>query len=157
MPIQVRQIAEPDVTALVEVWNASKKDAYPFLSQEQSRTVAEDLAFYRQHLAGRCRMWVAEDDGGILGFMALEGNYLDRLYVAPARQSRGVGAALLEKAKRLCPQGLRLHTHQKNHAARRFYEKHGFVAVKFGLSPAPENEPDVEYHWKPRGHRDEAP
>jgi hypothetical protein len=44
---------------------------------------------------------------------------------------------------------LELHTHQENYAARRLYEQHGFRAVKFGLSPPPENAPDVEYHWRP--------
>jgi hypothetical protein len=29
------------------------------------------------------------------------------------------------------------------------YEGQGFVAVKYGLSPAPESAPDVEYHWRP--------
>jgi hypothetical protein len=29
------------------------------------------------------------------------------------------------------------------------YEKHGFKAVKFGLSPPPESAPDVEYRWRP--------
>jgi hypothetical protein len=43
---------------------------------------------------------------------------------------------------------LELHTHQENHAARQLYEKHGFRAVKFGLSPPPEGAPDVEYHWR---------
>ena len=27
------------------------------------------------------------------------------------------------------------------------FEKHGFVAVKFGISPPPESAPDVEYAW----------
>jgi ribosomal protein S18 acetylase RimI-like enzyme len=52
-------------------------------------------------------------------------------------------------AKSLSPNGLELHTHQANHAARRLYEKHGFKAVKFGTSPLPESAPDVEYHWRP--------
>jgi hypothetical protein len=47
------------------------------------------------------------------------------------------------------PSGLELRTHQENHAARALYEKQGFVAVGFGLSPPPESAPDVEYHWRP--------
>ncbi len=33
--------------------------------------------------------------------------------------------------------------------ARRFYEKNQFRVVRLGLSPPPENEPDVEYRWRP--------
>ncbi len=29
-----------------------------------------------------------------------------------------------------------------------FYEKNGFIAEKYGISPPPESEPDVEYHWR---------
>jgi ribosomal protein S18 acetylase RimI-like enzyme len=54
------------------------------------------------------------------------------------------------KAQELSPDGLELHTHQENTKARRFYEKHGFEVVRFGVSPPPESAPDVEYHWRPR-------
>jgi ribosomal protein S18 acetylase RimI-like enzyme len=60
-----------------------------------------------------------------------------------------VGLALLETAQTLSPVGLELHTHIENHTARSFYEKHGFRVVRFGMSPPPENEPDVEYAWRP--------
>ena len=34
-------------------------------------------------------------------------------------------------------------------ASRAFYEKHGFRAVRFVVSPPPESEPDVEYQLRP--------
>jgi len=58
-------------------------------------------------------------------------------------------SSLSQLAKAMHPNGLELHTHQENRAARRLYEKHGFKAVKFGVSPPPESAPDVEYHWRP--------
>jgi hypothetical protein len=33
--------------------------------------------------------------------------------------------------------------------ARSFYERRGFRAVQFGVSPPPESEPDVRYAWDP--------
>ena len=30
-----------------------------------------------------------------------------------------------------------------------FYERRGFRAAAYGLSPEPENEPDVKYVWEP--------
>ena len=56
----------------------------------------------------------------------------------------------------LYPDGLELHTHQENVIACAFYEKHGFRAVKFGISPSPESVPDVEYHWRPDGSRGDS-
>ena len=43
----------------------------------------------------------------------------------------------------------RLFTVQVNVNGRAFYEKHGFVIARLGVSPPPESEPDVEYHWRP--------
>ena len=50
---------------------------------------------------------------------------------------------------RQMPAGLRLFTHVDNAPARAFYERLGFRAVAFGVSPPPECLPDVEYAWRP--------
>ena len=92
---------------------------------------------------------MAEAEEGILGYLALKGSYVDRLYVSPLQQRYGNGTALLKHAMERSPTGLELHTHQKNTQARAFYEKLGFVPVHYGISPPPENEPDVEYQWRP--------
>ena len=104
---------------------------------------AEELAYLfcacdRRHLLAN----VDKADGFILR---------DRSTERDVALDRGALAALVEIAfaKTLHPDGLELHTHQENHAARQLYERHGFRAVKFGLSPPPENAPDVEYHWRP--------
>jgi GNAT superfamily N-acetyltransferase len=144
-------LIESESKAVVELWHITKKDAYPYLPLEQARTLEDDSRFFHEKLLPRCDIWVAEQKGRLLGFLAIQGSYIDRLYVSPDVQRIGVGAALITHAMQLCPTGLELHTHQKNMVARNFYEKHGFVAVHFGVSPAPESEPDVEYHWRP-GH-----
>jgi GNAT superfamily N-acetyltransferase len=79
----------------------------------------------------------------------MNGSYLDRLYVDPSEWRQGWGTLFIELAKTRSPQGLELHTHQENRAAHALYEKHGFKAVRFGISPPPESAPDVEYHWRP--------
>ena len=145
----VRAYAEADRDAVVALWNETKRDTYDFIPIEQSRTVDEDRGFFCEHIEPRCALWVAGDDAEITGFLALVGSYVDRLYVRPAAQRRGVGAVLIAHAKSLSPAGLELHTHQRNGKARAFYEKHGFTAFRFGVSPPPESEPDVEYWWRP--------
>ena len=150
--MQVRPLRSDDaaeIDALVRVWNATKRDTYDFIPQERDRTIEDDAAFFRAHILPRCAIWIAVADGAVLGFLALAESYVDRLYVHPDAQRRGVGAALLAKAIELSPAGIELHTHQKNGKARAFYEKHGLVAVRFGISAPPESEPDVEYHWRP--------
>ena len=155
MPHFTVRPARPDETpAIVALWHATKREAYPYLPLEQGRSLEDDLGFFRGHVEPRCRIWVACLGDEIAGFLALDGSYIDRLYIHPTAQRRGAGGALLAEARRFCPHGLELHTHQQNASARAFYERHGFVAVRFGVSPAPESAPDVEYHWRPaRGTR----
>jgi len=74
--------------------------------------------------------------------------FIDQLYVHPDYQNRGIGKALLDWARQLSPEHVWLYTLQINLNARAFYEKNGFIAENFGISPPPESEPDVEYHWR---------
>jgi ribosomal protein S18 acetylase RimI-like enzyme len=99
-------------------------------------------------------VWLAEEDGRLLGFLAIrrsrrdDREVLESLYVEPDAQNRGVGTALLDKAKALRPDGLYLWVFQRNEGARRFYERHGFRLVK--LTDGAENmerEPDALYAW----------
>ena len=62
----------------------------------------------------------------------------------PEAQRSGIGSVLLRAAHALSPAELRLYTFQRNAPARAFYAKHGFAEIAFGVSPAPESEPDVE-------------
>jgi GNAT superfamily N-acetyltransferase len=148
-PMEIRPLAADDVDAVVRLWNTTKRDTYDFIPQERGRSFADDDAFFREHILPRCAIWIAVENGDVLGFLAIAVHYVDRLYVRPDAQRRGVGAALLAKAIEVSPGGIELHTHQRNPKARAFYEKQGLTAVRFGVSPPPESEPDVEYHWRP--------
>jgi ribosomal protein S18 acetylase RimI-like enzyme len=145
----VRPMAEAELDAVVRLWHVSKRVAYPYLPLEQGRTLAEDDHFFRTRIVPQHDVWVAVDGAELVGFLAISGSYIDRLYVHPDRQRRGAGEALLGKARERSPAGLQLSTHQQNLQARAFYEKHGFRAVRFGISPPPESAPDVIYHWMP--------
>ena len=83
-------------------------------------------------------------------FMALGPDMLDHLYIRPGRTGRGIGSRFVGLAKSLRPARLDLYTFQVNGGARRFYERHGFVAIWFGDGSAnEERQPDVRYHWAP--------
>jgi ribosomal protein S18 acetylase RimI-like enzyme len=131
----------------VSMWRTSKRVAFPYVAAMQLYTLADDLAYFRDVLAAKCEIWLAWRDGGIVGLLALDGAFIDQLFVAVETQRTGVGTALVKKAMECSPEGLRLFTFRKNLSARAFYEKHGFTIVRFGVSAPPENEPDVEYRW----------
>ena len=91
--------------------------------------------------------------GYVVGFLAKEGTgRIFSLAVHPAYQGRGAGSALLKELtdifRNFGAVEIILEVRSGNNRARKFYEKHGFVAEKFGTSPPPESEPDIEYHWR---------
>jgi len=146
--IAIRRFEDRDEAALVDVWFRSGKAAYAFLPQWQTLTGARAAEIFRDEISTKCNIWVAVKDGDVVGYLAMQGSYVDRLYVDPKVQRMSCGTLLLNFAKSISPEGLQLCTHQQNLPARKFYEKHGFCAVRFGMSPAPECMPDVEYHWR---------
>jgi GNAT superfamily N-acetyltransferase len=145
----IREFQEADEADVVGVWHRSGKAAYSYLPAWQTLTLHDARTFFRDSILRHCGVWVGTLDADIVAFLAMNGSYVDRMYVDPLEWCKGWGARLLAFAKALHPAGLELHTHQENRAARRLYEKHGFKAVRFGLSPPPECVPDVEYHWRP--------
>ena len=134
---------------MVGVWHRSGLEAYTYLPTWQSFTLEQAADVFRRLLLPGSLLWVGETDGRVVAFLAMRASYIDRLYVDPPEQRKGWGTRLLEHARSISPRGLELHTHVENRVARALYEKHGFVAVGFGVSPAPESAPDVEYHWRP--------
>ena len=145
----IREFEPADTIATASVWYRSGIDEYTYLPDFQSLDELKALEVFEDLILKNPSIWVYESAASIGGFLAMDGSYIDRLYVAPEHQRKGIGATLIAHAKIVSPDHLSLHTHQQNHRARRLYEKSGFVAVRFGLSPPPESVPDVEYHWRP--------
>jgi 8-oxo-dGTP pyrophosphatase MutT (NUDIX family)/ribosomal protein S18 acetylase RimI-like enzyme len=119
--------------------------AYP--PSEVKRWMADEVV-------GRSDMWVADVDGVLAGLMVLgherDGSWIEHLYLDPAWTGRGLGDRFIEIAKQRGPEGLQLWMFQSNERARRFYERHGFVAETLtdGAGNA-ERAPDVRYRWTP--------
>ena len=84
-----------------------------------------------------------------VGLLVLDNEWIDQLYVEPGHTGRGIGADLVAVAKRERPTVLRLWTFEANVGARRFYERHGFVATGFTAGDNEEGAPDVRYEWAP--------
>ncbi|MGZ4725707.1 MAG: GNAT family N-acetyltransferase, partial [Ilumatobacteraceae bacterium] len=64
----------------------------------------------------------------------------------PAWIGRGLGDEFIALARQRQPDGLQLWAFQSNTRARRFYERHGFVAVEFTDGHRnDERWPDVRY------------
>jgi putative acetyltransferase len=150
MKSTIRPYQSTDFDAVIILWRASREVSLPDFQQRKGHFFYEDLAYFREHVLPENNVWVVEEDGRPIAFMAIQDDFINHLYVHPDYWRRGIGQMLLEHARRLSPLHLWLYTLQVNLNARAFYEKNGFVITKLGVSQPPENEPDVKYEWFPR-------
>jgi len=108
---------------------------------------AQDIA-HAARMIDLGRVHVAEQEGAIVGFYALNGEDMDALYVAAANRGQGVGAALLRHAQDAVDR-LALWTFQANSGAQRFYLRQGFAEVqRSDGSNSDEKLPDIKYEWQ---------
>jgi ribosomal protein S18 acetylase RimI-like enzyme len=143
----IREYRQEDFDAVTILWRVAREKLLPEGQTDTGHHFYEDRDYFRNQILKKDCIWVVELDHRPVAFMAMEKEFIDQLYVHPRYQHRGIGKALLEFARSQSPGHIWLYTLQSNVNARAFYEKNGFIAEKFGFSPPPENEPDVEYHW----------
>jgi ribosomal protein S18 acetylase RimI-like enzyme len=149
--VELRPARTDEIDELARLFVRARNEMtyLPRVPEEHVPLIADGI---REHE----EVWLVEDDGRILGFLGIEHSMnldapvLERIYVEPDAQNRGVGSALLDHAKALRPDGIQLWVFQKNEGARRLYERHGFRLVK--LTDGAENmerEPDALSEWRP--------
>jgi putative acetyltransferase len=142
----IREYREEDFDAVTILWRVAREKLLPEGETDTGHNFYEDQAYFQNQVLKKNHVWVVEVERRTAAFMAMENDFIDQLYVHPRHQRSGIGKALLDFARSRSPAHLWLYTLQSNVNARAFYEKNGFVAEKFGISP--EDEPDVEYHWR---------
>ena len=148
----IREYQSDDFDAVTILWRISREKSLPEFQLEKGHFFFEDRNYFQNFVLKSNHIWVVELQNRPIGFMAMNKDFIDQLYIDPDYQRRGIGQSLIDFARERSPEHLWLYTLQVNVSARAFYEKNGFVAEKFGVSPPPESEPDVEYHWHKHLH-----
>lgn len=147
--IVVREAMAADAAAVAHVHVASREVTMPYLPPRR-RSDAQVVAWVRDVVLARAAVWVAERDGRVVGYAAVEGDRLDALYLLADVRRQGIGTLLLDAAKEHRPRGLSLFVFQKNGDARAFYARHGFSVLDLNDgSRNMEGEPDMTMRWEP--------
>ena len=142
----IRRGGAQDVVAIAELFERS----FGTLTFLPVLHTADEHRTWFGRVVEEQEVWVWEENGAILGFSVLGDGMLNYLYLEPDATGRGIGSALLDHAKSGKPDGFTLWTFQQNDGARRFYERHGLRAIRFGDgSGNEEGVPDVQYEWSP--------
>ena len=144
--MSLRRATLDDMTALARLHRRTVQVSLPFLPT--LHTPQEDAWWFCERLYTANEIWLAEDGEGPIGYVAFRPDFIEHLFIRPEAQNAGFGLQLLEKAKQSSAE-LSLWTFQQNAAARRFYERHGFIAVvETDGADNEEKLPDVLYRWR---------
>lgn len=119
----IRRYDECDIDELMKIWLDTNIQAHTFISSDYWRS---NFDMVRKMLPN-AEIYVYEDDSAkqIVGFIGLNGNYIEGIFVKEIMQSKGVGKLLLNYVKKIKP-ALTLSVYQKNKKAIRFYLRENF-------------------------------
>lgn len=121
----IRKYRDQDLDDLLAAWASASEIAHPFLTQEFLDLERENIP---NLYLPNAETWVFEDEGRVVGFVALLGNEVGAIFVHPSHQRRGVGRQLMDKAKELRGE-LVVEVFKANSIGRAFYSKYGFEIV----------------------------
>jgi len=143
MRFTLRRASACDADAIAQVYSTSFR-LLTFLPM--LHTVEEDRRFITNVILKDYEVTVAEDETGIVAFLALRGEEVRLLYTPPDRIGMGAGTQLIDAAKASGIGALELWCFQSNERARRFYEARGFHAIRFTDGAQNEEQtPDVRW------------
>ena len=146
MGFTLRRATACDADAVANVYHTSSR-LLTFLPM--LHTTEEYRWFVSNVTLKECEVTVAEDQSGIVAFLARRGGEIRLLYTRPDRIGMGAGTQLIDAAQASGVDALELWCFQANQRARRFYEARGFRAIRF--TDGADNEertPDVRYRWE---------
>lgn len=118
----------PELTqALLQVWEDSVRATHLFLSEAEILRIRE---YVPQAIGGVAHLVVAEREPGVpIGFLGVENDRLEMLFLSPAARGKGLGKQLVELAIR--DYGVREVTvNEQNPQAVGFYCHLGFETYK---------------------------
>ena len=121
--IMLRLANTPDLPFLADLKLTNEKMS-PFITRTL-RTPEEEMA-YLTETSKRCTITIATISGQIVGFSAMNGDYMEQLFVHPNFQGKGVGSMLLLNEQKT-RKAMSLAVIRENVNAINFYVSHGFI------------------------------
>jgi GNAT superfamily N-acetyltransferase len=142
--LDVRPYRDGAFEAVTSIWLAAWQS-----TGIVSRVSLEDLRSRWPHeIAGGWAVEVATISSVPVGFLAVHGDRIEQLFVAPDAQGHGIGKRLLDHAKSRMVRGFHLDTATESRACH-FYEREGLQRGEESIHPRFGHR-TVRYDWHPR-------
>lgn len=140
--MMIRKLQDADIDRVTDIWLDANLRAHSFISPQYWKGNFETV----KKMLPQAEVYVYENDREIWGFIGLNGEYIEGIFVPGEMQSRGIGKRLLDFVKTKKTE-LRLNVYQKNMRAIRFYQREGFKILREGMDEAT-GEKDYEMTWR---------
>ena len=124
--ILITECNAEDFSAMLDVWESSVRASHDFLTSSQIddlKPIVPSAFESADKIAG-----VRDSAGNVVGFVGVEGNKLEMLFISPTQQGKGIGRALVEHAR--IELGAKLvDVNEGNEEAKSFYERLGAYQI----------------------------
>ena len=90
----IRALQKADINSVAEIWLDTNRKAHAFIPASYWE---RNFASVKEMLP-QAEVYVYETDQGIQGFLGLNGEYIEGIFVSEGAQSRGIGKCLLDCA-----------------------------------------------------------
>ena len=127
----VRKLRNADVNKVADIWLDTNMKAHYFIPTQYWKSNFELV----KELLLQATVYIYEDNQEIQGFIGLNDEYIEGIFVSDEMQSQGIGKILLNYAKDKRNK-LLLNVYQKNTRAISFYQREGFDVQNSGLDEA---------------------
>ena len=118
----IRKLQKIDINRVADIWLKTNLKAHYFIPEQYWTNNYEVV----KEMLPQADVYVYEDDKIIQGFVGINDEYIEGIFVSDEMQSHGIGKILLDymKDKKV---RLQLNVYQKNVRAMSFYQREGFT------------------------------
>ena len=133
----IRKFEKKDINAVMEIWKKENIRAHNFIEKEYWKDNYE----YVKDILPKADIYVYILDEKIVGFVGVNNNYIEGIFIDINNQHSGIGTSLLDKIKEK-KDNLILNVYKKNKNAIKFYEKNNFIIISENID---KNTNEIEY------------
>lgn len=133
----IRKFEKSDINDVMQIWKNENIKAHKFISKEYW----ENNYSYVKEILPNAEIYVYVIEENIVGFVGVNQNYIEGIFVDINNQYNGIGTLLLNKVKEN-KTNLILNVYKKNKKAINFYKKNNFIITSESID---KNTNEIEY------------
>ena len=138
----VRKLQKSDIDSVADIWLDTNLKAHSFIPAKYWKGNFELV----KEMLLQAEVYIYENNQKIHGFIGLNDEYIEGIFVSDEMQSQGIGKALINYVKNKRKK-LLLNVYQKNIRAIFFYQREGFEIQCSGIDEAT-GEKDYVMAWQ---------